>query len=184
MSTIAYATLTTKRHQAPPGRSIDKKAPGPGVNSYVDAMAALVPAEVLALHAVILSFTTKTTTVDGKAVIEITDSSTLAWSFWGLVLLCVGLFIVPRLTVSKQEPGGQINKLDWLRAVIPAAALVVWTMLQKATAFDALNAGLSDGGRTVIALFGAVVLGALARILAKQADLSTPQPTPPKPSGS
>lgn len=58
MSTLAYASLTRRREQAPRGESM-RNAP-PGVNSYVDALAALVPAEVLSVHALILAVTTET----------------------------------------------------------------------------------------------------------------------------
>lgn len=56
MSTFAYATLTNVRDDADPQKPENAK---PGVNKYVDAMAALVPAEILGLHAILLSFTTE-----------------------------------------------------------------------------------------------------------------------------
>jgi len=56
MSTLAYAQLTNKRDDAAPGTSETTNAPG--VKSYVDALAALVPAEVLTLHALVISATT------------------------------------------------------------------------------------------------------------------------------
>ena len=71
MSTIAYAQFTTRREAAAPGTSTS--ASPPGVKTYVDALAALVPAEVLTLHALILSVTTK---VDGN-VTQITETRTL-----------------------------------------------------------------------------------------------------------
>jgi hypothetical protein len=55
MSTLAYASLTSKREAATPNTS---SSTSPGVQSYVDVFAALVPAEVLTVHAVVLSFTT------------------------------------------------------------------------------------------------------------------------------
>jgi hypothetical protein len=59
MSTITYAQLTNKRDAAPSGGSKGKSPPG--VATRVDAPAALVPAEVLSLHALITSFTSTTT---------------------------------------------------------------------------------------------------------------------------
>jgi hypothetical protein len=165
LSTLAYAELTTKRVQATPGTSTTTSPPG--VQSYVDAVAALVPAEVLTLHAVILSITTKTAlNNDGKSVITITEPCTLRWAFWGLIVLSIALYLVPRF-----------RTLDWfdvIRAIIPPGAFTAWTMLQRATAFDAVWPTLCDAPRTVVALFAAVVLGAVAAILANSADKRSP----------
>jgi len=58
MSTIAYAQMTNAREAAAPGTSTTTGTPG--LKTYVDAFAALVPAEVLTLHALLISFTTET----------------------------------------------------------------------------------------------------------------------------
>jgi hypothetical protein len=162
MSTLAYAALTTKREESAPGTSQDKQAPG--LKTYVDAFAALVPAEVLTVHALIISVTTKTNDVDKKTQIIDGANTTLLYSFWGLILLSIILYVVPRLK------NGNWNRLDFLRAPIPALAFVGWTMLQRMTAFDAIDPGLKDYTRTVIALFLAVLLGLAASSLAFQAD--------------
>jgi hypothetical protein len=159
MSTLAYAALTTKREQGPPGTTTSQSPPG--VNTYVDALAALVPAEVLMLHGMILTVTTKT--VDAKT--EVTAKSTLSWAFVCLILLSIILYVVPRVLVTRQWVG-----LDYFRVAIPPLAFVGWTMLQKATAFDAVAPGLTEAPRTVIALFLAVVLGLAASVLATKAD--------------
>jgi hypothetical protein len=167
MSTLAYAQLTTKREASPPNTSTSQSPPG--VNTYVDALAALVPSEVLTLHAVILSVTT---TIDAKnKVTTISDPPTLAWAFIGLLLVSIGLYVVPRILAKKWD------QLDWIRMLIPPLALVGWTMLQRSTAFDAVlvvcpNSILAGPGaaRTVIALFLAVILGAVATSLAYKAD--------------
>ncbi len=72
MSTMAYAQFTNRREAAQPGTSTS--AAPPGVRTYVDALAALVPAETLTLHGLILSLTTKT---EGNAT-KITAPDTLA----------------------------------------------------------------------------------------------------------
>jgi hypothetical protein len=128
-------------------------------------VAALVPAEVLALHATILSLTTKTEQDQaGKSITTITDPGTLRWAFWGLILVSIVLCIAPRLPIK--------DPLACFRALIPPAAFVAWAMLQKATAFDAVSPGLGEVNRTVIALFGAVLLATLAKVLADKADKS------------
>ncbi len=163
MSTLAYAAFTTRREQAPPSTSFSKSPPG--VGTYVDALAALVPAEVLSLHAVILSVTTKKL----ETTTEITAPDTLQWAFWGLVVLSIVFYVAPRLLA------GHWDRLDYLRTVIPALAFVGWTMLQRATAFDAVWPGLAEAPRTVIALFLGVVLGLAAAALAYKADQKMPE---------
>ena len=164
MSTLVYAQLTTKREESPPGTSMSQSPPG--VKTYVDVLAALVPAEVLALHGLILSVTTKT---DGSSTI-ITEPNTLACAFLGLLLLSIGMYVVPRVLKKKKE----WDKLDYFRMLIPPLALIGWTMLQRATAFDAVFPSLNGATRTVIALFLAVILGAGAANLANKADQKQP----------
>lgn len=156
MSTIAYAALTSRRDEAPPGTS---RAESPGVGMYVDALAALVPAEVLTLHGLIL---TATTTRNGDTF-AITALGTLRYAFFGLLALAIAVYVAARLMKHRWE------NLDYARMFIPPLAFVGWTMLQKATAFDAVS-HLPDAARTVIALFLAVVLGGAATILAYKAD--------------
>ncbi|MBA4166407.1 MAG: hypothetical protein H0X41_02485 [Chitinophagaceae bacterium] len=160
MSTFTYAALTNKRENAAPGTSTSQG--NPGVQTYIDAFAALVPAEVLTLHAL---FITQTTTAkDGTTTIDLSYFVTLQWSFAGLILLSMLLYVWPRLT------GGSWDRLDFVRMLIPPLAFVGWTMLQRVTVFDSLCTGLSDGTRTIIALFLGVGLGLVASALAYQAD--------------
>lgn len=156
MSTLAYAEFTTKREEAAPGSSISQNPPG--VSTYVDAFAALVPAEVLTLHALILSVTTTKT---GDAT-TISDRPTLRWAFAGLIVISIVLYVVPRFR--------KWDTLDYIRAAVPPLAFVGWTMLQRSTAFDAVAPGMTDAQRTVAALFLGVVLGLVASSLAKKAD--------------
>ena len=158
MSTLVYATLTGRREEGRPGTTT-RDAP-PGVGTWVDAVAALVPAEVLALHGLILPATTKTT--DGTTVI--TEPRTLFWAFVGLIVLSVALYVGYRLLARKWD------KLDWVRMFIPPFAFIAWTMLQRATAFDAVLPGLADATRTVVALFLSAILGIVAAALAYKAD--------------
>lgn len=162
MSTLAYAAFTTSREKAQLHTSTTT-AP-PGVGFYVDALTALVPAEVLSLHAVILSVTTKTV----NATTQITDPQTLQAAFVGLFLLAAGLYVAARLLAKKWD------RLDFVRMFIPPLAFVGWTMLQRATAFDAVFPTLQDAPRTVFALFLGVILGLVAAALAYKADQKVP----------
>jgi len=164
MSTVAYASLTTRREASTPNKSTSTEPPG--VRTYVDAFAALVPAEVLTMHAVIIGLTTKTE----SQTTTITENNVLANSFYGLIALSVVLYVAPRLI------GGTWDLLDFLRATIPPLAFVGWTMAQKVTAFDAAFPAVSGVARSVSALFLAVILGMAAAALAYKAD-QKPKPT-------
>lgn len=166
MSTWVYATLTKRRLQGP--SAISKSISLPDVSTYLDMVTALVPAEVLALHSTILSLTTKTELDrEGNLITTITEPGTLRWAFWGLIFASIVLSILPRLPIK--------DLLDYFRILIPPAAFVAWAMLQKVTAFDAVfSPKLKGVDRTVIALFGAVLLGALAKVLADKADKKGP----------
>jgi hypothetical protein len=168
MSTLAYAALTTRRDVAAPGSSSTSSPPG--VKTYVDALAALVPSEVLTLHGLMLSATTK---ISGAST-AISEPKTLAGAFVGLAVVAVGLYTVPRLIAKKWD------RLDLLRMMIPPLAFVGWTMLQRSTAFDAVlevcQRTVPDGTRTVVALFLAVVLAGAASALAYRADQKPPAP--------
>ncbi|MBN2356641.1 hypothetical protein JXO59_11060 [candidate division KSB1 bacterium] len=154
MSTIAYAALSTLREKGARGKTTTS------MSKYVDVLAALVPAEVLGLHAVILSVTTEIT--DEATRIE--HPTTLLWAYFGLILLSIGLYVVYRLQEKKW------SRLDWIRMLIPPLAFVAWTMIQRATAFDALGWEAGEAPRTVIALFLSVILGVLTKCLADKAD--------------
>jgi hypothetical protein len=169
------------------------------VGGYVEAMAALVPTEVLTLHALILSATTQIiptksigdaakSAIVGKmdatgaapnTITVISDASSLAIAFWVLALISMALYLVPRLyaawTAAKAEQTGwraQMGAADWARAAIPPLAFTAWTMLQRATAFDAACPHLTESQRTVFGLLLAAVVIAGASWLAYK-------PTPP-----
>lgn len=164
MSTLAYGALTAKRKRADAGKSTTSESPG--VSTYVDTMAALVPAEVLAAHALILAKVTTTEEGGEAAVTTITDPAVLEWVFWALVALSAGLYVVAQRA--------KWQRLDCVRVVVPPAAFVVWTMLQKTTAFDAVAPALGENARWAIAILGAIVLGGMATVLAMKADSNPP----------
>ncbi len=159
MSTFAYAALTNIHEDTRKTRQPS------GIKGYIDAMAALVPAEILTLHALMLSATTEIIQNENSTPItKITDPVTLEYAFWGLVVLSVVIFVATRFK--------RWTSLDYLRMLIPPAAFVVWTMLQRTTAFDVIGADLAEAPRTVIALFAAAILGLIAGSLAMKAEKS------------
>jgi hypothetical protein len=159
MSTVAYAQLTNRRDLAAPNTSSTTSQPG--IGKYADMLSALVPAEVLSLHAIIISLTTTTTP---EKTFRIDYPQTLLLAFWALAALSVFLYVVPRLC------GGRWDRWDFARLFIPPFAFAGWTMLQRTTAFDAAFPSVEATPRSVIALFGAVILGFAATALAYQAD--------------
>ncbi|HLY68741.1 MAG TPA: hypothetical protein VKR53_03360 [Puia sp.] len=161
MSTLTYAALTTRREKASPGTS--RSSSSPGVKTYVDAFAALVPAEVLSLHALIISYTT-TTTADKRTTITDAGSPALHMAFYGLIVISIILYVSARIK------GGQWDSWDYCRALIPPLAFVGWTMLQRSTAFDAVWPALSVEQRTTAALLLSVLLAGAASALAFQVD--------------
>ena len=168
MSSLAFGALTRKRYQAGSRKSFAEEPPG--IGKYIDVLAALIPGEVLALHAAILQFTMEEKIVDGQSTMVISELPTLKWSFFGLIVVSIILYLVAR---KPKEPG--THKLEWsdiLRAAIPPLAFVAWTMLQNNTAFDAVWPDLPFAPRAVIALFMAVLLSVAASVLAKKADRS------------
>lgn len=175
MSTVAFGALTTRREKSDSGTS--KSAQPPGLNSYIDILAALVPAEVLAIHAIIIS---AVTTSDGGQT-KITEPGTLRLAFWLLVGLSVVLFLLGRRPAPtpadvRQQLGAQVprwQRLEWqdvIRAGIAPLALTGWTMLEPTSVWNAVDSGMSGGTRMLIALVGAVFLAALTKALASHSD--------------
>jgi hypothetical protein len=125
MSTVAYGVLTETRKQSPGDAPSAVKAAGLG--TYVDVLVGLVPAEVLAAHAFILTLATKAEkNAAGENVVTITQKGALQATFWALIVLAAVLFFVGRYL----QGGNQ--KFDWrwdtVRLLVPPAAFGGWTM--------------------------------------------------------
>ena len=162
MSTVAYGALTRKRNGAEAERSaVDQP---PGLKTYADAVAALVPAEVLAAHATIVTFTTDQTERNGRKTTIISDPGTLKWVFWALLAASIVLFVVG----LQHLPRGY----GWSRILIPPLAFVAWTMLVSPSAFEAVFPDVSPGGKTAAAIIAALVLAPIAAALGGKADRS------------
>lgn len=100
MGTVMYAAVTTKRLQSPTGEST--KGSAPGLSTYVDAMAGLVPAEVLAAHAVIISYATSSTSKAGHEITRIDNRGALQVSFYALIVISAGLYLGTRALSQKR----------------------------------------------------------------------------------
>jgi hypothetical protein len=161
MSVVAFANMLNAREETPPSEAKELKAEPMTTKDYVVVLAGLVPVEVLALHAFIVDVTTDKSE-DGKTTV-ITDPTVLKWSFWGLIVLALFLYV----SVHAKN----WDAWDFIRVLIPVGAFVGWTMLQPTSAFDAVvGTDFSAAARTVIAAFAAIVLGVLAKGLTAVAD--------------
>lgn len=179
MSTLLYALRTEQREKAASGASIKAfdaaGAKPPASSPFLDGVAALVPAEVLGLHALAVSLWTTTREVPKRAepgedatntVTTITDEADLKAAFWVLAGLAAFIYVF-----KKRK---SLHWLDAVRLVIPAGAFVVWTALQQNSAFDAVWKNVSEDGRIWYGAIAAVVLGMIAVVLGYQADQSNP----------
>lgn len=100
MSSFAYGMLTLQRASQPKEES--KSTGKPGFGSYVDVVAALVPAEVLAMNAVLIPRMTKTTSeASGHPVTEITEPTALKVLFAISVVLSIALYVLGRYRQTK-----------------------------------------------------------------------------------
>jgi hypothetical protein len=96
MSSFGYGYVTAKRVAAPAGRS--QTTAIPGMSTYIDTLAALVPAEALALYAAVVAPNViNTVSVSGKTATVVSDSTLLGWSCAGLLILSAGLYIAGRV---------------------------------------------------------------------------------------
>ena len=135
------------------------------MGTYLDTLAALVPAEALALYAgFVIPYTTKTTSVHGTNVTVVSDPGLLQWSCAGLLALSrASLFLVGRQQVL-------FSPLDVLRFFISPMAFAGWMLVQNPGVWDSWWPGSSVGERTVIAAVAAILLGVAANLLGQQAD--------------
>jgi hypothetical protein len=184
VSTFVYGTLEKVREERDPPAGRDSSSI-PGVGQYVDAMAALVPAEVLAFHAFAQQLTTEkvvpqesvevtsegggsaVTAEQGDPVTIVSDATALKIVFLVSIVAAALLYVYAH---RRRRPHPGWHGSDWLRMAIPSASFVVWTMLQKATAFDAVWPSMGDIARALIAVGVAIGLGILAQALAYKAD--------------
>lgn len=173
MSSVAFGALATRREESPSGTS--KSGQPPGLNSYIDILTALVPAEVLAIQALVI------------AEVKITEPTTLRWTFWLLIGLSIALFVLGRRPVRtpavvREQSGGAVSRWqrwewqDWLRLLIPPAAFAGWSMLEPVSAWDAVAPHMPAGLRLLVPLVGASFLAAAAKALAAHADKKAPPP--------
>lgn len=165
MSTLAFGSLMRKREEARAGESTRLHG-SPGLSTFVDTLAALVPAEVLAAHEAILNATTETR----NGVTRIADPTPLKVAFWALIAISALLYVV-----GFQKRARSWTARSWIGLAIPPLAFVAWTMGQKTSAFTAVFPDASQPMRSTILVLVAVVLSAVASLLPAAVDRANPK---------
>jgi hypothetical protein len=153
MSSLAFGRLVRLDAQA---RVRGVSGEDTADNKLIAGLAALIPVEVIAAHALVLGATTAT---DASGTTTITASAPLSASFWGLLALSMAFYLVGR---------GFANwtSVDWLRLALPPLAFVLWTALIGTSALSPWVAGLDHAWVTVAAVLLAGVLLALSAAVA------------------
>jgi hypothetical protein len=168
MSSFLYGRIENKREAAAQGTSTSSEAPG--LKTYIDAFVALVPAEVLAAHALFVSAWTNTTKDTTDATVTVTDHhrGDFKLVFYLLLAAALLLYLAGHLGLRGQRK--HFDRWDLLRMLIRPAAFAGWTMGQRpATMFDAAIS-LSDGTKLILVVFGGVGLGIAAALLGIKAN--------------
>jgi hypothetical protein len=169
MSSFLYGRLVSKREAAPANQSrID--AP-PGLKIYADVLTALVPAEVLAAHAIfVAAWTDKSSDTTAPNAVTIIDShhSDFKLVFFLLMGLAAVIYFLGHIKFGTDPE--KWDRYDFLRMLIPSAAFAGWSMTQRpSTMFDAAIS-ISDGHKLILTVFGGIVLGLAAGLLGMKAD--------------
>lgn len=166
MSTLVYAMITSKRETA--GLRMSTETQPPGMTTFVDALAALIPGEVLAAHVAILALTTESSeTPDGQSATIITNVWGLKVTFWALLAASLFLYVIGQYAVGRLR---NWRLSDCARMLIPPLAFALWTMAQTPSAFDVVAPSWLVGARYVVAIIGALFVGGIALALGIKAD--------------
>jgi hypothetical protein len=172
MSTLLYESLTRARESTGAGKPLvlaeqiegeaaEKKQ---DVNKFVDSVAALVPAEALAAHALIYARVTRTEETESDVLTVTIIHPTEAWIGW-LVCLALTFFLYVAPHVLKRAFG----RGDVVRMVIPPMAFVAWTLVLETSLFDAVD-DWTAGTRVVVGVGVGGLALVLSRIFADKAE--------------
>ena len=177
MSAFLYGRITARREESSPTTS--GKAEPPGLKSYLDVLVGLVPAELIAAAGVfVAAFTDSTRNSEGKDTLVTTDHQSLKIAFFGLVVTGPVLYLVGK--VKRREDLHRLDRYDALRALIPAAAFVGWSMAQRPSPLFDAAVSISDGNKVLLIVFGALILGVAAQRLGVKADRKPKRPRKPR----
>ncbi len=160
MSSYLYGKLTAQIEGNDSLRGVESqpRTAAQQAADFAAKVAALVPSEVLLVHAIVLAATT-TAAEDGSTTV--TEPGILKASLIVLALLAGVLFAIGKRTAWTASDG--------VRVLLPPGAFVAWTLL---IGTSAITPWLGDTKRGWVFLAG----GALAAILLVLADRLKPAP--------
>jgi uncharacterized membrane-anchored protein len=131
-------------------------------SKLAETLAGLLPADLIAGHALILATTTKITeSATGKAV-EITGETALRWAAPGLVLVALLLFCLGVPGTPKTW-----DRSTWQKALVPPLAISAWMLLANTSALTPFIASWASGLNIVAGVLVGLVTVGLANRLAK-----------------
>ncbi len=140
MSPYAYGRIVRRSTQTEFAAAVQAQ------DKTTKAIAALVPADVLTVHALAISVLT---TTDAQGATTIIDSTQLKAVLPLLIVLTLVLYLIGR-GLSGWTP------VDVVRAAIPIGALIAWTALIGTSALTPWLAGV---GYHALVVIGAAALG-------------------------
>jgi hypothetical protein len=123
-------------------------------NKLVTTVAALIPTEIIALHALMVSCTTTTS----HGITTITKRAPLQASLIVMILLSVVVFVIGR-------SGKEWTKRDFVRVWLPPAAVLAWTGLIGTSALSPWVAAWDQAYVVLAASALAVVLICVSQLV-------------------
>jgi hypothetical protein len=175
MSSYAYGAMALRREEA--HRNTSKTSEPPGLSTYVDGLAAIVPAEVLALHALAISVLSPPSKKSGENIATIINGADRPFLIF-VFIVCIFASMALYALGHKRQTSKKFAAVDYLSMLIPAFAFVAWTMAQRATAWDAIYPGMPETWSFFIAALVATGLGIAAAGSANADDNKEPTPAP------
>lgn len=148
----------------------EQTTPAGSAKSYVDALAAIIPAEALVFYSVALPLATNVVKVDQQETLTIQSQSAVQAVLVFSVLLSLAFFLFGR-GITDWE------RLDYLRAALPPIAAMLWLVLQNPSTMFLVFNQLDEALSRVVALFLAAVVGGLAAKLGIEAQNKVPKKT-------
>ncbi len=134
MSVIAYGYIVNQRRSMSPARFAALTTAGEADNKLITAIAALVPAEILGLHALAISWWTAT---DKDGNTTITQPDLLRGALVALLVVTVVGYLIGRRFAHWEGK-------DWIRLIMPPLALLAWMALLSTSALSPWLSALRD----------------------------------------
>jgi hypothetical protein len=157
VSTILYGATTREAELNSRFRLEDgtTQTPDQRMSKITQAVTALVPAEVLAVHAAVLALAT---VVGDDGTTTVTKPDLLKWTLPILAGTAVILFLIGHR--------GKFARIDAARALVPALAFVAWTLL---TGTSAATPWVEDVDRGWLVLGGGVLAACVVALAVRLA---------------